>query len=602
MKNLFLTLITLFFYCKIIAQTIFYENFENVNTTFDATPFYKNQAVYCNGHIRNNSNIDCYGTAFVGRLATDMTLRNGVGKFLFHGTYYPAANENTLGEVWGTQIPLTVQPNTQYALSFYIANVFANNAARIQPFINGVSLGTYVSAVGEGNSSWTRFSFCWQSGSATTADLSLRNLMDNAVGNDFALDEIRLEVASINQKETNYTVCFGESIQVGTKTYNTTGVYTDVFKGYNGCDSIIKTNLIVLPQITKSQNFAICRGESIRVGSNTYTQSGTYTDRLRSFQNCDSVVTTILAVNDFKTTTQSPVLCNGGVFRVGTKTYNVSGSYRDTFRSVNACDSIVLTNLTILQPYSMTQNLSICQGSRVIVGTKTYSTEGVYKDTLKSILGGCDSIVTTNLQVKNGSFFNQSATICTGEKWVVGSKSYTITGIYKDTLKNFSGCDSVVTTNLAVIKSKSHVQSIVLSPNQSIVVGTKTYACTGRYIDTLESFQGCDSVITTVLKGDNTNRIFIPNVFSPNDDKNNDLVLIYADEKCVRRTIKWAIYSRWGERVFYKENFQPNDSSFGWDGTFKGKILPPDLYTYFAEIEYADGSSDFIKGDITLIR
>ena len=57
MKSLILPF-WLFFSIQIAkTQTVFYENFENANTTFDATPYYKNQATYCNGHIRNNTNI-----------------------------------------------------------------------------------------------------------------------------------------------------------------------------------------------------------------------------------------------------------------------------------------------------------------------------------------------------------------------------------------------------------------------------------------------------------------------------------------------------------------------------------------------------------------
>ena len=483
-----------------------------------------------------------------------------------------------------------------------MANAFALNNARIQPFINNVSLGADVSATDEGNTSWTRFTYCWQSGSATSVDLSLRNLMDNQVGNDFALDEIKLEVVPINQNTQNLTLCSGQSVRVGSNTYTTTGNYTDQFKGFNGCDSIIKTNLTILPPLSKTQNISICRGESFRVGSNTYTQSGTFTDRLRSVSNCDSVVTTNLTVSDFNTITQNPILCSGATFRVGVKNYSVTGSYRDTFRATNTCDSIILTNLTILQPYNTVQNSIICPREKLVVGTKTYTISGTYQDTLKSLIGGCDSIVLTNLQVKTGTSFNQRATICIGEKFAVGTKTYTTSGIYRDTIKNFTGCDSIVSTDLTVLRTKSFVQNITLTPTETVVVGTKTYSCDGRYIDTLQSVQGCDSIVYTLIRGTNNTRLFIPNIFSPNGDNNNDLVVVYADQKCVRRVIRWSIYTRWGEQVFYQENFQPNDLKFGWDGTFKTRTLAPDVFSYFAEIEYADGSTDFVKGDITLIR
>ena len=56
-------------------------------------------------------------------------------------------------------------------------------------------------------------------------------------------------------------------------------------------------------------------------------------------------------------------------------------------------------NINVLPPLSKTQNLTVCQGQKVQVGTKFYSQNGQYKDTLQS-LNGCDSIILTNLNVK----------------------------------------------------------------------------------------------------------------------------------------------------------------------------------------------------------
>jgi gliding motility-associated-like protein len=62
------------------------------------------------------------------------------------------------------------------------------------------------------------------------------------------------------------------------------------------------------------------------------------------------------------------------------------------------------------------------------------------------------------------------------------------------------------------------------------------------------------------------------------------------------------IYDRWGDLVFRKEHFQPNDPQAGWDGTFKGDLLNPGVYVYRIEIIYGDGLEDQLAGDITLLR
>jgi hypothetical protein len=142
-------------------------------------------------------------------------------------------------------------------------------------------------------------------------------------------------------------LCAGGSVTVGANTYTTTGTYTDVLTAFNGCDSTVTTNLTVNPAISGSQSPVICAGQSITVGSNTYNTSGTYTDVVTSFNGCDSTITTNLTVNPAISGSQSPVLCAGESITVGSSTYNTTGNYTNVLTAFNGCDSTVTTNLTV---------------------------------------------------------------------------------------------------------------------------------------------------------------------------------------------------------------------------------------------------------------
>ena len=86
----------------------------------------------------------------------------------------------------------------------------------------------------------------------------------------------------------------------------------------------------------------------------------------------------------------------------------------------------------------------------------------------------------------------------------------------------------------------------------------------------------------------------IPNAFTPNGDGVNDRVCFNTDE-IVEFHI--AIFNRWGERVY-----ESDDPTQCWDGTYRGNICMPGVYTYTCHIRcHADLENDF-KGDITLIR
>lgn len=88
--------------------------------------------------------------------------------------------------------------------------------------------------------------------------------------------------------------------------------------------------------------------------------------------------------------------------------------------------------------------------------------------------------------------------------------------------------------------------------------------------------------------------IFIPSAFSPNGDGVNDVFRVRGN---TIEQFYLAVYNRWGQRVF-----ESNASVQGWDGTFHGEKLPPDVYGYYAEIRCFDGGIFVKKGNCTLIR
>ncbi len=88
--------------------------------------------------------------------------------------------------------------------------------------------------------------------------------------------------------------------------------------------------------------------------------------------------------------------------------------------------------------------------------------------------------------------------------------------------------------------------------------------------------------------------IFVPNAFSPNDDNQNDILFVRGENL---EEITFKVFNRWGELVF-----ESTDQSLGWDGTFKGKAVDPDVYVYHLQVICFDGQENLVKGNITLLR
>lgn len=88
--------------------------------------------------------------------------------------------------------------------------------------------------------------------------------------------------------------------------------------------------------------------------------------------------------------------------------------------------------------------------------------------------------------------------------------------------------------------------------------------------------------------------IFIPNTFTPNGDNHNDILYVRGlliDE------LYWIIYDRWGNEVF-----STTQKEEGWNGTYKGKALPTDVFGYYLEARCYQGETFKKKGNVTLLR
>lgn len=106
---------------------------------------------------------------------------------------------------------------------------------------------------------------------------------------------ITVTVTTISTSQT-VDLCAGDTLTVGSSVYTTSGTFTDTLTAAGGCDSIVTTNLTVDSPISTSQAFSICDGESVTVGSSTYSTTGIYTDVFTAVSGCDSTVTTDLTV------------------------------------------------------------------------------------------------------------------------------------------------------------------------------------------------------------------------------------------------------------------------------------------------------------------
>jgi gliding motility-associated-like protein len=307
-----------------------------------------------------------------------------------------------------------------------------------------------------------------------------------------------LTVLPLNTTNFNPVICQNDTFRIAGYRHFTTSLSYDTVTTAAGCDSILRVNLTVLPWSFTTLNPVICIGDSFLVARRMLRTAGTYYDTLTAANGCDSVITTNLRVNPNSVTNLNPFICPDGSYSVNRRTYTTAGTFYDTLSNRFGCDSILVITVSIYPLRPTTLSPIICLGGSVRVGGSVYNATGVYHDTLADV-HGCDSVITTNLTVIPPDYVTLNPVICEGRSFAVGIHRYNVSGTYHDTLRNYHGCDSFITTNLSVTATRYYAQNPVLCGGQSIWVGVHNYANTGRYLNTVTSSVGCDSVITTNL-------------------------------------------------------------------------------------------------------
>lgn len=175
---------------------------------------------------------------------------------------------------------------------------------------------------------------------------------------------------------------------------------------------------------------------------------------------------------------------------------------------------------------------------------------------------------------------------------------------------NLGDTSTVLEALLLNGQDPSFLDSVVWSPIDLItgcidpaclLVGINPFEET-TYTVTITDLNGCVGTASVTVDIDKRRNVYVPNVFSPNDDGFNDQWRISAgqDVSIVRYL---RLFDRWGELIYEANRFVPNDnSSEYWDGTFRGKKLNPGVFVYLAEIEFVDGRVLLYRGTVTLVR
>jgi hypothetical protein len=330
---------------------------------------------------------------------------------------------------------------------------------------------------------------------ATVGSVTYTITVTDALGQN-NVDSMVLSVFSNpSYKTINDTICSNHPYSFKSQNLIASGIYHDTLANYYGCDSFITLNLFVKPIQAHSYTQTICSSSFYSFNGNNLNTTGAYYDTINSVNGCDSFITLNLIVNQSSSHIINQAVCSNSSYSFNGNNLNTTGTYFDTLPNTVGCDSLITLNLIVHSTSTKNIIASICSNQVYSFDGNNLNTTGVYKDTLPNYYG-CDSVITLNLTVIPTSSSTILQTVCSNVGYLFHSNTLTTSGTYFDTLMNANNCDSVITLNLTVLNSPSTILAQTVCYGDSALFKGIYFKSSGVYFDTLASYNACDSLVT----------------------------------------------------------------------------------------------------------
>jgi len=371
-----------------------------------------------------------------------------------------------------------------------------------------------------------------------------------------------------------------------------TETYTAVLIDSFGCkdSASFKVTVNPLPIISVLPNPGIvCRGTPTTFTASGAGTGGKYAWYPNAFLSCDSCITTIAS------DTQNLV-------------YKVYGT------SIYGCTDSILFPVSVLDTTKLTlsSDTALCVGQCANLLVTSTSRDGSHPDYYEWTPAAglndpsspnptaCpDTTTLYKITVKENACFSRTDSVMV---FVEPYPAITITATPATTVLAGQPVTLTATiTNGALLNDYAWIPATGLSC-EKCYDPIATPSTTTTYTFTATSNYGCSSYDTITLNLTcGIGQVFIPNTFTPNGDGHNDR--FYVSGTGISNITSMRIYNRWGEMVFQSVNTDANDPGAGWDGTYKGVVLEPDVFVYVVQVQCELGGKPFdFKGNVSLVR
>ena len=191
-------------------------------------------------------------------------------------------------------------------------------------------------------------------------------------------------------------------------------------------------------------------------------------------------------------------ICEGTTYDFHGRDLTQAGTYSDTLQTINGCDSVIVLTLSVNPVATTPLSATICSNEAYDFHGRDLTQAGTYSDTLQTI-NGCDSVIILTLAVNPVATTPLSATICSNETYDFHGRDLTQAGTYRDTLQTINGCDSVIILTLAVNPVYHDTINAAICEGGVYTENGFNESEAGTYTQNLQTVNDCDSIVTLNL-------------------------------------------------------------------------------------------------------